>query len=667
MTAASHDRGVLPARLDAGWALAAATPPEKPFEIIRARMGWTSADIEAVEIVTDEKLPDIDIAVELIHEAITSGDPIAVITDYDMDGVAAGLTAQAGLAELGANVHLVVPHYEGPRDVTAGKVTQALEQQPGAKLIISCDVGINSNEGIDAAHHAGARFLVADHHIEGDENCRADAVVDPNRRGCDYPEPEICGSQVVLHILQAYVTAHRPDKKSDIDLLSLFGGIGGLADVMPLRGQTRSLVRRAVALIALALPQIPVYTDADQRRSENPIKWYQVGSWNTEDPDAIDPHSSVLMTLIDSGHHAPAFTELFSGMSLLLGELVAAGKVRSPEDLDPGFLGFTFTPMFNATRRIEGDMADSFKIFAPASTRRSRPDHRKDAETKQARRDSVRQIIANNEARKLLTEEAMAELRTESQPMAPYVWFSSAAAGVLGLLASNLVEESGLPAVVVNPETLNGSARAPEWIDVLGTVAGLDRPGLFAGGHHQACGVRAREREDLQRLAQAFDEQVQRRPEPTPEQLRADLHMIDIGQVQNLSAGVLDDVDLSLPDNAGLVALAELLSQFEPYGRGFPEPDIRITFQPEHATLALMSPRENLPEPSGDDDEDDPCRYKHLSIVLDRGFKLLWWNSAEQRDALAAARLATATVSLSVNSFAGNLRPQAYVRHMELH
>ena len=146
----------------------------RPFDIIRERKGWHTHVIEQLEVSTDEPLPDLDRSVELIHREISQGRTITVLTDYDMDGVAAGILTYAGLAELGAHVELVIPHYEGPREITAPKVDQALAQYPTTSLLITCDVGINSNEGIDRAHDRGVAVIVTDHHIQTVDVCRAE-------------------------------------------------------------------------------------------------------------------------------------------------------------------------------------------------------------------------------------------------------------------------------------------------------------------------------------------------------------------------------------------------------------------------------------------------------------------------------------------------------------
>lgn len=648
----------------------------RPFDIIRERRGWDTTTIEQLEDATDQSLPDLDRSVDLIHAAITARRTITVMTDYDMDGVAAGILTYAGLAELGAEVELVVPHYEGPREVTAEKVEQALAQYPGTSLIITCDVGINSNDGIDRAHQHGIEVIVTDHHIQTVDACRADAVVDPNRTGCTYSEPDICGSQVALHILSAYARTHLPEKSSAIAMLSVFGGIGGLADVMPLRGQTRTLVRRAIGLLVLALPEVPVYTTQDSLREENPIKRYQIGEWNLEQPERIDPDTSTLMRIVNGQAHDRRYRQALRGLSVLLSRLIIAGKVSSVDSLDVSFLGFTLTPMFNATRRVDADMADSFMVFVPEAIRTSRPDYMPHVfatpeQIELARRDAADTLLINNENRKELTKAAMEDIHVAEQPYAPYLWFSEAKPGVLGLLASNLLSETGMPTMVVNPHTLSGSARAPEWFDVLGFVADMDDQRLRAAGHHQACGVGATELAAFADLIAAIDAYVRSLPEPDPADLRADLHMMDIESLAKLDVESADTLlrlqpDIPVPMATELVDLAKCLNELAPFGQGFPAADIRVTFQPVNAALKLMSRKEEAGElEKGVAPE--PSDYKHLKITTGHGLDMLWWNKADQYHALAEASLVTATIVLSTNQFMGNIRPQAVVSSLVVH
>lgn len=72
-----------------------------------------------------------------------------------------------------------------------------------------------------------------------------------------------------------------------------------------------------------------------------------------------------------------------------------------------------------------------------------------------------------------------------------------------------------MPTMVVNPHTLSGSARAPEWFDVLGFVADMNDSRLHALRHHQACGVGATELEALEGLISAIDGYVRSLPSQT--------------------------------------------------------------------------------------------------------------------------------------------------------
>src|SRR5699024_10621300 len=112
--------------------------------------------------------------------------------------------------------------------------------------------------------------------------------------------------------------------------------------------------------------------------------------------------------------------------------------------------------------RVEGDMHDSFQLFAPQSVQVSRPDY--DLSQTQA----AQALIDNNEIRKAATKTALAEMDTTTFDR--FIAFADAPAGIMGLLASNLTRATGEPAVVLNPYKLSGSGRAPEWFNIIDVV-----------------------------------------------------------------------------------------------------------------------------------------------------------------------------------------------------
>lgn len=598
-----------------------------PMALIRARRGWDNEFARRLHARATMSLDRMAAAVDLLHRHSGPGSMITVLTDFDMDGITSGLLTYGGLAELGFNVEIVVPDYTGARHITAADVDNALALHPDTTLFITCDVGATSNEGIAAAQTAGVAVLVTDHHEEDPADpCIADVMLNPNAIDSTYPDRHICGAQVAHKLLATYAHFHRRDKVPAISLLSMFAGIGCLADVMPLTGQNRDLVTRALSLLRLSVPEIA------------PGKW---GRWDDRTSARAKPESSILMKIINSGDHDGRFARLFWGMSMLLRTFAQRKKLTAIDNIDASFIGYTMAPTFNATRRVGGDMADAFNIFAPQVVQASRPDLGRDMV------ESAHQLIDNNEYRKVLLEEAMAKLEADDQPNAPVVWYSDAPAGILGLIATRVSRDTGLPALVVNPQTLSGSGRAPGWFGILDAADGIE--GLTAQGHQQACGVNAESSDALNLFADAVNEEVERLisvQDPALEPPRADLHLLDATHLGGLSAESLavcaESVDMAMPDNEIMLDLFAEIESLGPFGHGFSYPEIRITVPIAQAELSSM-------------------KNKHLKITTPSGMDLLWWNAIDRRDEIDAAELATFTVTLGINDFRGRITPQAII------
>ena len=600
-----------------------------PMALICSRRGWDEGFIASLIEPDTGILDGMDAAVSMLRQHIEAGRTITVLTDFDMDGISAGLLAYGGLAELGANVELVIPDYKGGYGITTADIDEALMLYPDTSLFITCDVGITCNEAIAHARARGVETLVTDHHMENpDDPCIAPVALNPNRVGSNYPNPHICGAQVAAMLLREYAHNHRPDKIADIAMLDVFAGIGALADVMPLRGGTRLLVRKALALLSMACPEIPT------------TPW---GSWDPELAGTARPETSLLMKILNLGDHDWRYTRLFFGLGVLLRNMVEARKLRSLDDVDASFIGFTLAPTFNATRRVKADMADSFNIFAPQAVQAHRPGFTTTPD------ESAKTILANNERRKTMLAEALEAMLAADQPLAPFAYYSDAPAGILGLLAGRMSEAHGAPAMVLHPDALSGSARAPEWFDVLGAAA--DNEGVSAAGHRQACGVRAESTEALENFVADIARRVSEMP-VTDDADRPDLHIADIYSLSGIPRDdktlLLKSVDGPVPPVTVVSDLINQLDALEPFGHGLEYPDIRVSAMAGECSVRQLS------------------GGKHLKITLPCGMDLLWWNQGGRIEEVKAAGLITARVRLGVNTFRNKTNSQGIVDKLHL-
>lgn len=197
---------------------------------------------------------------ELLADAISAGDNICIVADYDCDGATACAVMLRGLTLLGAKrgtVSYVVPdravHGYG---LTPTIVEIALKHEP--KLLVTVDNGIASHAGVAFARALGVKVLVTDHHLpavtaDGQPTVPdADALVNPNQPGCPFPSKSLAGVGVAFYVLTvlrgelrrrgAYGDSPPPNLAALLDLVAL----GTVADVVKLDANNRRLVAQGV-------------------------------------------------------------------------------------------------------------------------------------------------------------------------------------------------------------------------------------------------------------------------------------------------------------------------------------------------------------------------------------------------------------------------------------
>ncbi|HZX52750.1 MAG TPA: single-stranded-DNA-specific exonuclease RecJ [Pseudomonas sp.] len=207
-------------------------------------------------LIPYQQLKGMDTAVELLVQGLEQGQRMLIVGDFDADGATASTVGVLGLRMLGAaHVDYLVPNrFEYGYGLTPEIVAVALERQP--QLLITVDNGISSVEGVAAAKAAGLTVLVTDHHLPGAELPAADAIVNPNQPGCDFPSKALAGVGVMFYVLLAlrarlretgWFTAQRPEPNL-AELLDLVA-LGSVADVVPLDANNRILVHQGLARI----------------------------------------------------------------------------------------------------------------------------------------------------------------------------------------------------------------------------------------------------------------------------------------------------------------------------------------------------------------------------------------------------------------------------------
>jgi len=191
---------------------------------------------------------DIGRATDLVAAAVRAGTPILVHGDYDVDGQCAAALLTRVLRAAGAVAHAFVPNrLRDGYDFGPAGLEEA--RRVGAGLIITCDCGITAIDAVRAANAAGCQVIVTDHHLPGDVLPPAAAVVDPRRLDCPSEDKDLCGAGVTFKLAQALVAALGLSPNLPLHFLD-YVALATVADVVPLVGENRILVRHGLKMLA---------------------------------------------------------------------------------------------------------------------------------------------------------------------------------------------------------------------------------------------------------------------------------------------------------------------------------------------------------------------------------------------------------------------------------
>ena len=243
----NHCRWQLPPRLEAEHPAGGLHPVMA--QLLYNRGIITLAQAEAF-LAADERLlchpfllPDMDKAVARVYRALLSGETIAIYGDFDADGITATTLLTQGLSSVGGRTIPYIPHRieEG-----YGLTDAALERlyREGVTLVITVDCGISAVAEVERAQGMGLDIVITDHHTVPATMPPAIATVDPKRADSAYPFPELAGVGVAFKLFQALLKSMGREEGLD-ELLELVA-LGTVADMCPLLGENRYLVKRGL-------------------------------------------------------------------------------------------------------------------------------------------------------------------------------------------------------------------------------------------------------------------------------------------------------------------------------------------------------------------------------------------------------------------------------------
>lgn len=183
-------------------------------------------------------------AIQLMDQAIDHGQKIVIVGDYDADGATSTALMVLALRDMGANVEYLVPdRFKYGYGLTPAIADLAFVNFT-PDLLITVDNGISSHDGVKQAQDHGMQVIITDHHLTTKPTPKAEAVVNPNQLGCDFPSKALAGVGVAFYVLANLSTHRKKLGKSStvitnyLDLVAL----GTYADVASLDYNNRILV-----------------------------------------------------------------------------------------------------------------------------------------------------------------------------------------------------------------------------------------------------------------------------------------------------------------------------------------------------------------------------------------------------------------------------------------
>jgi single-stranded-DNA-specific exonuclease len=402
-------------------------------------------------------LKGVEQAVALLAEALEKQWRILIIGDFDADGATSTALAVRALRLFGTDdVDFLVPNrFEYGYGLTPEIVEVAAQRKPD--LIVTVDNGIASLRGVAAAQAHGIRVLITDHHLPPSELPAAEAIVNPNQPGDEFPSKNLAGVGVIFYLMMA-LRGHlrengwfekqgmtQPNLAQLLDLVAL----GTVADVVPLDRNNRILVAQGLARIR-------------------------------------------------GGQACPGI--------LALCEVAK----RSPQRLLASDLGYAVGPRLNAAGRMH-DMSIGIACLLADDMVTARK-----LALQMDQLNYERRGIENEMRDEALEELQRLQLDETALPFGLCLYNPEWHQGVIGILASRIKDRVHRPVIVftlAGEGMLKGSARSVSGVhirDAIDAVASrypdlLDR----FGGHAMAAGLSLPEA-NLETFKQAFDEEVRR-------------------------------------------------------------------------------------------------------------------------------------------------------------
>ena len=221
------------------------------------------------ELTAPDAMADRSLAAERMARSIRAGELIAVFGDYDCDGMTSAAIMTEVIEALGGRaVTFIASRFEGGYGVSSAAVDKVLAS--GAPLLVTCDCGSSDHVSLERLRAAGVDCVVIDHHLVPEAPLPAVAFLNPHRPECGFPYKGLasCGLALSIGAALRTVLGKELDLRRWLDLVA----IGTIADVAPLDGDNRALVRAGLKAIAEARrPGIRALLELAKLDGQSPI------------------------------------------------------------------------------------------------------------------------------------------------------------------------------------------------------------------------------------------------------------------------------------------------------------------------------------------------------------------------------------------------------------
>lgn len=379
-------------------------------------------------------LKDMDKACARILRAVDNGETIVVFGDYDVDGVTATALLYQHLKGMGASVKCMLPSRDGDGYGLSKGAIRTIHEK-GYQLIVTVDNGISAVDEADYAASLGVDLVVTDHHLPPDTLPKAAAVVDPRREDDGSPFKGLCGAGVAFKLCAA-LDGCPPEEM--LEYCGDLAAVGTVADVMPLVGENRTLVK------------------AGLRQLEH-----------TDRP----------------------------GLGALMEQAGIQGRPVTAENISYGL-----APRINAAGRMDSAVTALQLVLC------------EDEERAQELAHKLNEInVLRQETEAQIAKEAMEQVESDptlNDDRIILIWGRGWHQGVIGIVASRLVERMSRPVIVVSVDANGegkGSGRSVQGFNLHSCIASCADILVRFGGHAMAAGLSVRE-ENLPELRRRLNE-----------------------------------------------------------------------------------------------------------------------------------------------------------------